>query len=169
MAFMFETRTVIRPTRFALEVGAAAARVLPLLAGAQEALQSGAALRRENQSWIAPIRAEVLSRSNPAAISRSRTCPSAYSPPRKSRPERRRRDRRPDLDLSALEDVGLLSADPAGPGVNRSTLNGFIALGGPVWRETRGACQRMLRHDNPQLRDDPALRANTLVPMAGAN
>src|SRR4051794_15416171 len=55
------------------------------------------------------------------------------------------------LDLAALEDIGLLKADPAGSRVfNRPSLNGFMALGGPVWRETRARVSELLRHDNPQ-------------------
>ena len=51
---------------------------------------------------------------------------------------------------------------------NRPSLNGFIALGGAIWRETRACVSELLRHDNPRLRDDQGLRARALVPMGGA-
>ena len=108
--------------------------------------------------------------SKPTAISQSRTCPSASFPPTPI-PLPRVGVAIGDqiLDLAALEDVGLLSADPAGNRVfNRSSLNGFMALGGPVWRETRARISELLRHDNPQLREELVLRASTLVPMAEA-
>lgn len=66
------------------------------------------------------------------------------------------------LDLSVLEARGLLT--PAQhPVFNDTTLNAFIALGRPVWRATREAISVLLRHDNPILRDDEALRAQALV------
>jgi fumarylacetoacetase len=69
------------------------------------------------------------------------------------------------LDLSALEARGLLK--PAQhPVFNDATLNAFIALGQSVWRATREAISVLLRHDNPVLRDDHALRAQALVPQS---
>ena len=48
------------------------------------------------------------------------------------------------LDLAVLEESGLLTADPTGsPVFNRPSLNGFIALGRPIWRETRACDQRV--------------------------
>ena len=44
MAFMFETRQVLRPTALALEIGRAPARVLALLAGLAQALRPGPAM-----------------------------------------------------------------------------------------------------------------------------
>src|SRR5689334_11198091 len=73
------------------------------------------------------------------------------------------------LDLAALEEAGLLPGDPTGSAVfSRPNLNGFIALGQAVWRETRARVSELLRHDNPRLRDDQGLRATALVPMADA-
>jgi fumarylacetoacetase len=69
------------------------------------------------------------------------------------------------LDLSVLEARGLL--EPAShPVFGGHTLNTFIALGRPVWRATREAISVLLRHDNPILRDDKALRAQALVPQS---
>lgn len=73
------------------------------------------------------------------------------------------------LDLAALEQAGLLAADPSGGRVfARRSLNPFIALGRDAWRQVRARVSELLRHDSPILRDDPALRARALVPMAGA-
>jgi fumarylacetoacetase len=73
------------------------------------------------------------------------------------------------LDLAALEFAGLLDA-PAlrGRGVfGQRTLNDFLALGRPAWRAARAAVSRLLRHDEPALRDNPVLRQSALVPRAG--
>jgi fumarylacetoacetase len=69
------------------------------------------------------------------------------------------------LDLWELEqdcrlDVGDLGVF-AGP-----TLNPFMALGPKVWSQTRARISELLRHDNPELRDNDELRARALVPMA---
>ena len=73
------------------------------------------------------------------------------------------------LDLAVLEEVSLLAAAPTGSRVfNRSSLNGFIALGQAVWRETRASISDLLRHDSSRLRDDQDLRARALVPMSEA-
>jgi len=47
-----------------------------------------------------------------------------------------------------------------------ATLNAFISLGRQVWRETREAISQLLRHDNPVLRDDAALRSQALTPQS---
>ena len=41
-----------------------------------------------------------------------------------------------------------------------------MALGPKVWSRTRARISELLRHDNPQLRDNKMLRASALVPMA---
>ncbi|SHI17139.1 fumarylacetoacetase [Bradyrhizobium erythrophlei] len=69
------------------------------------------------------------------------------------------------LDLWELEqdcrlevgDLGVFAA---------STLNPFMALGPKVWSRTRARISELLRHDNPELRDNPHLRQRALVPMA---
>lgn len=71
------------------------------------------------------------------------------------------------LDLAVLEQHALLK--PAGTHVfNQPTLNAFIALGRAAWSANRLAVSLLLRHDNPTLRDDAALRARALVPMTDA-
>jgi fumarylacetoacetase len=71
------------------------------------------------------------------------------------------------LDLWELEqdcrldvgDLGLFSA---------ATINPFMALGPKVWSRTRARISELLRHDNPELRDNADLRQRALVPMAQA-
>jgi fumarylacetoacetase len=71
------------------------------------------------------------------------------------------------LDLAVLERAGLLPVAPSDAGVfDRSSLNGFMGLGRTAWRETRARVSELLRADSARLRDDPALRAKALVPMA---
>src|SRR3954454_5173189 len=67
------------------------------------------------------------------------------------------------LDLSAIEEAGLL---PTTAIFNRPALNGFLAFGRPVWSATRAAISRLLRHDEPELRDNATLRDRALVPQA---
>ena len=47
-----------------------------------------------------------------------------------------------------------------------SSLNPFMALGPKAWSRTRARIGELLRHDNPELRDNEKLRKRTLVPMA---
>jgi fumarylacetoacetase len=71
------------------------------------------------------------------------------------------------LDLALLEERGLLKAADTRV-FNQPGLNAFIALGQRTWSEVRLAVSKLLRHDNPILRDDAALRAEALIPMAQA-
>ena len=68
------------------------------------------------------------------------------------------------LDLWELEQDGRLEVGElgvfAGP-----TLNAFMALGPKVWWRTRARISELLRHDHPELRDNPELRGRALVPM----
>ncbi len=66
------------------------------------------------------------------------------------------------LDLSVLADRGLL----AGTAFREPTLNAFMALGRPAWREARQSLTRLLRHDEPTLRDDSGLRDAAFHSMA---
>ena len=66
------------------------------------------------------------------------------------------------LDLSVLADRGLLS----GTAFREPTLNAFMALGRPAWREARQSLTRLLRHDEPTLRDDSGLRDAAFHSMA---
>jgi fumarylacetoacetase len=72
------------------------------------------------------------------------------------------------LDLAVLEERGRFNGPHLrGKGVfGRPTLNAFMALGRPAWTEARATVSRLLRHDERTLRDDGALRAQALVPMA---
>ena len=72
------------------------------------------------------------------------------------------------LDLSVLADRGLLSGGALddGDAFRQPTLNAFMALGRPAWREARQSLKRLLRHDEPALRDDSGLRDVAFRPMA---
>ena len=69
------------------------------------------------------------------------------------------------LDLWELEQDCRLNVGELGV-FSASTLNPFMALGPKVWTRTRARISELLRHDNPELRDNPALRERALVPMA---
>ena len=69
------------------------------------------------------------------------------------------------LDLAMLEQRSLLKVADT-PVFNQPELNAFIALGQKAWSDVRLAVCRLLRHDNPTLRDNVALRAEALIPMA---
>ncbi len=47
-----------------------------------------------------------------------------------------------------------------------SQLNPLMALGPKAWSSTRVRISELLRHDNPELRDNEELRKRALVPMA---
>ncbi len=66
------------------------------------------------------------------------------------------------LDLSVLEARKLL---PTADVFARPSLNAFMALGRPAWGRIRETVSRLLRADEPTLRDDAALRQQALVPL----
>jgi fumarylacetoacetase len=66
------------------------------------------------------------------------------------------------LDLSILTVRGLL---PDTDVFHRPTLNLFMALGQPAWTQVREKLSRLLRADEPTLRDDWPLRDRALVPQ----
>ncbi|QWG18773.1 fumarylacetoacetase [Bradyrhizobium sediminis] len=70
------------------------------------------------------------------------------------------------LDLAVLESEGLVDLAPAFDVFAQGSLNAFMALGPKVWSRTRARISELLRHDNPQLRDNKILRARALVPIA---
>ncbi|WP_198038793.1 fumarylacetoacetase [Skermanella stibiiresistens] len=70
------------------------------------------------------------------------------------------------LDLAVLEREGLLTAGDS-PVFDGRSLNRFMTRGREVWRRVRADVSGLLRHDNPRLRDDRALRERALVPVAG--
>ncbi len=70
------------------------------------------------------------------------------------------------LDLAALEAAGLLDS-PSSRGVfSQRSLNAFMALGRPAWRAARATISRLLRHDEPALRDSAERRRKALIPKA---
>jgi fumarylacetoacetase len=72
------------------------------------------------------------------------------------------------LDLSALEQAGLLDVVPGERLFNRSTLNAFIERGPEVWRRAREAISELLRAENAKLRDDARLRARAFTSQSAA-
>jgi fumarylacetoacetase len=72
------------------------------------------------------------------------------------------------LDLALLEEQGLLDCPSLGgePVFDQGSLNAFLSLGRPAWREARQAVSRLLRSDEPSLRDAAALREAALLPVA---
>jgi fumarylacetoacetase len=68
------------------------------------------------------------------------------------------------LDLWELEQDGRLKVGDLGVFAEIS-LNRFMSLGPKVWSKTRAWISELLRHDNPELRDNEALRKRALVPM----
>jgi fumarylacetoacetase len=72
------------------------------------------------------------------------------------------------LDLSVLEATGLLRPDAKPTVFNKPDINAFMALGPKVWNTTRLAISDLLEAKNPTLRDNAALRAKALVPIASA-
>jgi fumarylacetoacetase len=72
------------------------------------------------------------------------------------------------LDLSVIENAGLLAGAELPPGVfSRPVLNHFMALPADQRKAVRAAIQGLLHEDAPLLRDDPALSAQALRQAAG--
>ncbi|ANA35941.1 hypothetical protein R82526_02708 [Ralstonia mannitolilytica] len=71
------------------------------------------------------------------------------------------------IDLGALDDAGLLPAATRGT-FRTGTLNAFIALGKPVWAETRKKLQALFSVADTHVRDNTTLHARALVPQAHA-
>jgi fumarylacetoacetase len=72
------------------------------------------------------------------------------------------------LDLSVLEQAGLLEPVPGERLFNRPTLNAFIERGPDVWRRARATVSDLLRAENTRLRDDAPLRARAFTSQAAA-
>jgi fumarylacetoacetase len=71
------------------------------------------------------------------------------------------------LDVRELQQAGRLHG--GAPSVFAApVLNPFMALGPNAWARTRARISALLRHDNPELRDDEPLRRRALVAMADA-
>lgn len=69
------------------------------------------------------------------------------------------------LDLTVLDDAGLLPAAAKGA-FAAASINRFIALGKPVWTETRARLTTLLSADDTTLSGNAALCAKALVPMS---
>jgi fumarylacetoacetase len=69
------------------------------------------------------------------------------------------------LDLWELEQDGRLDVGELGV-FAAPMLNPFMTLGPKVWSQTRARISELLRHDNPELRDNAALRKRALVPLS---
>ncbi|XP_042481400.1 fumarylacetoacetase [Macadamia integrifolia] len=71
------------------------------------------------------------------------------------------------LDLSVVSSAGLFD----GPILNSSdcflqpSLNKFLGMGRPAWKEARATLQKLLSSDNPTFRDNASLREKSLLPM----
>ncbi len=72
------------------------------------------------------------------------------------------------LDLAVVEREGLIAAGEAKGVFAQGAINPFMALGPKVWSQTRARISALLRHDNPELRDNAALRAKAFVPRRDA-
>lgn len=72
------------------------------------------------------------------------------------------------LDLSVLEKAGLIVTGASEVIFAADSLNPFLALGPKAWQSVRAQISALLRHDNPALRDNTALRQTALTPMKGS-
>lgn len=63
------------------------------------------------------------------------------------------------LDLSVLEELGRFREVTNERIFSTDSLNGFMALGRPAWRQVREILQDLLSAENGTLRDDTALRS----------
>ncbi|ERN01661.1 fumarylacetoacetase isoform X2 [Amborella trichopoda] len=71
------------------------------------------------------------------------------------------------LDLSAIAGAGLFN-EPLLKDSEcffQNSLNMFLALGRPAWKEARATIQRLLSADEPTLRDNASLRERSLFSM----
>ena len=71
------------------------------------------------------------------------------------------------LDLAILEDHGYFSKInlPGENLFNQRYLNDFMAAGRTVWQPVREKISRLLRADNPELRDQQEVRSKALLPV----
>jgi fumarylacetoacetase len=75
------------------------------------------------------------------------------------------------LDLGVLEERGFFKTTALRDCrvFVQPALNDFLSLGRTAWSEARAVISRLLRHDEPTLRDDPVLREHALRPLAGVD
>lgn len=71
------------------------------------------------------------------------------------------------LDLKVLEHRGIFRDTALGDThvFCKWSLNKFMSLGRRAWSDARQRISALLRHDNPALRDDAALRGECLLPL----
>ena len=74
------------------------------------------------------------------------------------------------LDLLVLEEAGLFDGPVLSefPSFGSSNLNYLFIHGRGAWTEARSTVSRLLRADEPTLRDNALLRERALIPMANA-
>ncbi|XP_039142331.1 fumarylacetoacetase [Dioscorea cayenensis subsp. rotundata] len=73
------------------------------------------------------------------------------------------------LDLAAIASAGLFDGPVLGNHSQcflESSLNLFLGMGRPAWKEARLTIQRLLSADEPTLRDNASLRKKALLPMS---
>ena len=75
------------------------------------------------------------------------------------------------VDLAELAMARLLEGEPLAGDffADQETLNDFMSRGPDVWRAVRARISRLLRHNEPELRDDRPLRSRAFVAMADAD
>lgn len=73
------------------------------------------------------------------------------------------------IDLSELEEAGLVSAGGSEHVFNKPALNEFMALGKPAWDQVRDRLVALFKADgDPALKENAALRDKALVPQSRA-
>ncbi|KAJ3212451.1 hypothetical protein HDU82_001302 [Entophlyctis luteolus] len=73
------------------------------------------------------------------------------------------------VDLKELAAAGLFDGPLLAPVAVKPTLNAFMRLGQPHWREARATLQRLLVSTTAsRLRDEPDFRARVLIPLSRA-
>jgi fumarylacetoacetase len=68
------------------------------------------------------------------------------------------------LDLSVLEEAGFFS-DLGRDVFSHSNINPFLGLGWRAWRKAREIISRLLREDEPALRDNIKIREKAIIPI----
>jgi fumarylacetoacetase len=72
------------------------------------------------------------------------------------------------LDLSVVEQSGLVKPDGSKTVFDKPNVNAFMALGPVAWTATRAAVSDLLDASNSRLRDDEVLRSKALVAIDAA-
>jgi len=69
---------------------------------------------------------------------------------------------------AAAEERDMVHRGPELCAQRQASLNAFMALGRPAWREARAALTRLLSQGEGALRDDAALREQAIIHMVRA-